>query len=108
MCSESALISFVRYHLFFLYKFTAQGSITLRVSEEQETADMLRVMFVVGDTGCGISPLVLSKLFQPFSQADPSTARRFGGTGLGLTICKNVSGVVRGAVLSRFVDSLRT
>ncbi|KAK0548975.1 hypothetical protein OC845_003324 [Tilletia horrida] len=71
-------------------KFTTHGSITLDVREIQEDETSIVVRFEIADTGCGISDEVLQRLFKPFSQADPSTARKFGGTGLGLTICKNL------------------
>ncbi|CAO1629254.1 unnamed protein product [Parajaminaea phylloscopi] len=79
-------------------KFTEQGSISLSVRETAEDANNVTVRFDVEDTGCGISQTTLSKLFQPFSQADPSTARKFGGTGLGLTICKNLVELMRGKI----------
>ncbi|KAJ9479766.1 Histidine kinase group protein [Pseudozyma hubeiensis] len=79
-------------------KFTAAGSITLRVIETYEDQKSLHVHFEVRDTGCGISQTTLKKLFQPFSQADPSFARRFGGTGLGLSICKNLVDLMGGTI----------
>lgn len=79
-------------------KFTANGSITLRVIETYEDQKSLHVHFEVRDTGCGISQVTLKKLFQPFSQADPSFARRFGGTGLGLSICKNLVDLMGGTI----------
>ena len=72
-------------------KFTSHGRVQLSVSIEKETTDMAAVQFTVEDSGIGIEEEVRLRLFKPFSQADSSTARRFGGTGLGLTICKNVS-----------------
>jgi len=72
-------------------KFTTEGYLKLSVVILQETNDAYNVQFEVADTGIGIEEDVRRKLFKPFSQADSSTARRFGGTGLGLTISKNVS-----------------
>ena len=72
-------------------KFTSHGSVTLSAWVKEETNTTVTVTFEVADTGIGIEDSVKSKLFKPFSQADSSTARRFGGTGLGLTISKNVS-----------------
>ena len=72
-------------------KFTSEGYVKLAVKAKKETAENIDVLFSVEDTGIGIEEAVRKRLFKPFSQADSSTARRFGGTGLGLTICKNVS-----------------
>lgn len=71
-------------------KFTSEGSVKLAVTVKHETSETISVIFTVEDTGIGIEEEVAKRLFKPFSQADSSTARRFGGTGLGLTICKNV------------------
>ncbi len=69
-------------------KFTERGRITVRVTEE-ETSDVSRLLrFEVEDTGIGIDPVHLPKLFQSFTQADGSMARRYGGTGLGLAIVR--------------------
>jgi signal transduction histidine kinase len=75
-------------------KFTKKGSVRLTVtttSLEANDKEIVEVQFVIEDTGIGIEKDVLDKLFQPFSQGDSSTARLYGGTGLGLTISKNVS-----------------
>lgn len=79
-------------------KFTAHGFISLEVTELSEDTDNLIVKFDVRDSGCGIKPDTLGRLFQPFSQADPSTARRFGGTGLGLSISKNLVELMNGEI----------
>ncbi|KAJ4372321.1 hypothetical protein N0V83_004095 [Neocucurbitaria cava] len=79
-------------------KFTSMGSVKLSVSISQDTKDAVTVNFVVSDTGIGIEEEVRKRLFQPFSQADSSTARRFGGTGLGLTISKNLVELMKGQI----------
>ena len=71
-------------------KFTTEGFVRLAVERKYEDSESISVVFTVEDTGIGIEEEVRHRLFKPFSQADSSTARRFGGTGLGLTICKNV------------------
>jgi signal transduction histidine kinase len=72
-------------------KFTPQeGYVRLSAHVLSQTNDSVRVEFRVEDTGIGIAEDVKARLFKPFSQADSSTARRFGGTGLGLTISKNL------------------
>ena len=70
-------------------KFTSKGFVKLTVASQEETRDSIKILFTVEDTGIGIEKEVQKRLFQPFSQADSSTARNFGGTGLGLTISKN-------------------
>ena len=69
-------------------KFTEQGSITLKLSY---LAEQNQLKFVISDTGIGMSNEELQRLFKPFSQADSSTTRRFGGTGLGLCISKQLA-----------------
>ena len=71
-------------------KFTSEGYVKLTVASQKETIDAMEILFTVEDTGIGIDTEVQKGLFKPFSQADSSTARKFGGTGLGLTISKNV------------------
>lgn len=74
-------------------KFTKEGWVKIRVtgtSRKEGDGEVLDVQFLIEDTGIGIEKEVLKKLFRPFSQGDSSTARLYGGTGLGLTICKNV------------------
>jgi signal transduction histidine kinase/CheY-like chemotaxis protein/tetratricopeptide (TPR) repeat protein len=71
-------------------KFTEDGSVTIGARLDSETTDSATLTFWVRDTGIGIPAQQLAKLFQPFSQADASTARKYGGSGLGLSICKSL------------------
>ncbi|WP_374631652.1 ATP-binding protein [Ferrovibrio sp.] len=75
-------------------KFTQEGSVSIEV---RETAPGL-VRFSVSDTGIGLTPAQQAKLFQPFAQADSSTARKFGGTGLGLSICHRLCELMQGRI----------
>ncbi|KAI1384329.1 uncharacterized protein F4822DRAFT_66959 [Hypoxylon trugodes] len=79
-------------------KFTNIGYVKFSVWKEKETNDTIEIKFVIEDTGIGIEEDVLKRLFQPFSQGDASTARKFGGTGLGLTISKNLVDLMRGRI----------
>ncbi len=79
-------------------KFTEHGRVEMRVSVEAETADGLLLRFEVEDTGIGIAPEHLSRLFSAFEQADSSTTRRHGGTGLGLAISRRLAELMGGTV----------
>ena len=72
-------------------KFTAEGEIEMRVSVAEETKDIATLRFVVRDTGIGIAPDALDRIFDGFTQADGSMTRKHGGSGLGLTIAKNLT-----------------
>jgi signal transduction histidine kinase/CheY-like chemotaxis protein len=74
-------------------KFTENGAVSLRVSR-----DSGQLVFLVADTGIGMSPGQLEGLFQPFTQADASTTRRYGGTGLGLTISRRICQMMGGDI----------
>ncbi|KAL9595868.1 MAG: hypothetical protein Q9219_006173 [cf. Caloplaca sp. 3 TL-2023] len=87
-------------------KFTSEGFVRLSMMVQKETPETIDVGFTVEDTGIGIEEEVRKRLFKPFSQADSSTARRFGGTGLGLTICKNLVELMHGEIsLESALDS---
>jgi signal transduction histidine kinase/DNA-binding response OmpR family regulator len=79
-------------------KFTAQGEVALHVTLDKEDNNMVMVRFAVKDTGCGIPADKLDILFDAFTQADSSTTRKFGGTGLGLTISKQLCKIMGGQI----------
>ena len=71
-------------------KFTEQGEVRVTVSRPPEPADVQKLHFSVRDTGIGIAPDRIRQIFDAFTQADSSTTRKFGGTGLGLTITRRL------------------
>ena len=71
-------------------KFTITGSVELRVSAHEELNNKLRLRFAIRDTGIGMDAEQQKNVFKPFTQADNSTARKFGGSGLGLSISKSL------------------
>ncbi len=77
-------------------KFTHEGEVVVAMSGAPAEDGMARVRFAVKDTGIGISKEQLERIFQPFSQGDLSMARRYGGTGLGLTIAQRLVGMMGG------------
>ena len=79
-------------------KFTSKGEIALEVELQAEYGEVASLRFVVKDTGIGFSPNQAPFLFAPFTQADGSYTRRYGGTGLGLTICKQLVELMRGRI----------
>lgn len=95
----------VRLHQIFMnllsnsYKFTPKGSVTVRAKVSREGKGRVRLECSVSDTGIGISEEQKSRLFRPFSQADNSTARSYGGSGLGLSICKAIIEDVLGGAI---------
>jgi two-component system sensor histidine kinase/response regulator len=71
-------------------KFTDKGEVTLQAYLEHDSTDAVEIRFEVTDSGIGMSPTTIDKLFHPFVQADSSTTRKYGGTGLGLSISKQL------------------
>ena len=82
-------------------KFTSKGSVRVTVFFDDANEKLL---FEIADTGCGIAPENLAKIFQPFTQSDETMTRRFGGTGLGLTISKQLATLLGGDI--RFESEL--
>jgi PAS domain S-box-containing protein len=79
-------------------KFTENGDITVRAQLVSRDPGSLLLRFDVKDTGIGVAPDMMPLLFEPFVQADSSTTRRFGGTGLGLTISKRLAEQMGGTI----------
>ncbi|MGK5060924.1 response regulator [Janthinobacterium sp. LB3P112] len=79
-------------------KFTTQGTVELTSALESRDGDAAVLRFCVRDTGIGIAPEVQEAIFSAFAQADTSTTRRFGGTGLGLTICRQLVRLMGGSL----------
>jgi two-component system sensor histidine kinase/response regulator len=77
-------------------KFTKTGAVTLHVRKQEETTESVMVRFEVIDTGIGIAPNAMSRLFSAFEQADNSTTRKYGGTGLGLAITRRLAELMGG------------
>jgi len=79
-------------------KFTEQGEIRLKIELVEKTGEKVQLKFSVRDTGIGMTPEQTSKLFQAFTQADMSTTRKHGGTGLGLTISRRLVEMMGGRI----------
>ncbi|WP_027183067.1 hybrid sensor histidine kinase/response regulator [Desulfovibrio inopinatus] len=77
-------------------KFTPSGAIIVEIALEDERQDDVELRFSVHDTGIGIAPELQEKLFAPFTQADSNTTRLYGGSGLGLSICKSIIEIMGG------------
>jgi signal transduction histidine kinase/CheY-like chemotaxis protein len=79
-------------------KFTSEGEVTMKVEVESQADDDRTLQFTVSDTGIGIPQEKQALIFDPFSQADTSTTRKYGGTGLGLTISARLIGLMGGKI----------
>jgi PAS domain S-box-containing protein len=79
-------------------KFTERGEIRMKAELLEESHERVHLRFSVSDTGLGMTPEQAARLFQPFTQADMSTTRKHGGTGLGLTICKRLVELMGGQI----------
>lgn len=79
-------------------KFTRKGQVLITISQRGSTRTHHEILFAVRDTGIGMSAAQSKKLFQPFAQADASTTRLHGGTGLGLVICKRLVDLMGGQI----------
>jgi len=79
-------------------KFTNKGRITIKVKIQEDLGDKVKILFTIKDTGIGISKNKLSSIFKGFTQADGSTTRKYGGTGLGTTISKQLAELMGGNI----------
>lgn len=79
-------------------KFTAAGRVSLHVGVSECSAETVRLRFDIADAGIGIAPELAKTLFQPFSQADGSMTRKFGGVGLGLAIAHRITKLLNGTI----------
>jgi two-component system sensor histidine kinase/response regulator len=79
-------------------KFTERGEIRLKIEPLEQIDERISLRFSVRDTGLGMTPEQVAKLFQPFTQADMSTTRKHGGTGLGLTIARRLVELMNGRI----------
>ena len=79
-------------------KFTAKGRVVIRLDGTPAEEDACALHMSVQDSGIGIDPDKQQRIFEAFSQADSSTTRRFGGTGLGLTICSRLANLMGGRI----------
>ncbi|MEQ8791968.1 MAG: ATP-binding protein [Pirellulaceae bacterium] len=85
-------------------KFTDEGLVKLRVSVDHETHSQVTLRFEIEDTGPGIDDEMLEHLFQPFTQGDASTTRNYGGTGMGLALCRRLIDLLEGQLGCRRRD----
>lgn len=79
-------------------KFTDKGGITVSVTMKRREVTTAQLLFSINDSGIGMGPEVIEKIFDPFCQADLSITRKYGGTGLGLAICRNLLELMGGRI----------
>ena len=79
-------------------KFSTKGPVTLQIRKDKEDDHSVTLRFIISDSGIGIAADKLEHIFDPFTQADSSTTRTHGGTGLGLPICKQLAMLMGGAI----------
>jgi len=99
VCDDQRLSQIITNLLSNATKFTPEnGTVSLKVSLTGAVNDIYEIMFEISDTGVGISDEQQARLFNPFEQADSSTARKYGGTGLGLAITKSILELMGGSI----------
>lgn len=84
-------------------KFTETGFVKIKVDLDYAEDSKVKLLFSVMDTGIGMKPIAVKKLFKPFEQADGSITRKFGGTGLGLSISQSLVGLMGGEIKARSI-----
>lgn len=89
-------------------KFTEQGEVQLQMDVEERRGDTVILVFTVQDTGIGIADNKINQLFEAFTQTDISHARKFGGSGLGLTICKELLELMDGQISVESIEGKGT
>lgn len=87
-------------------KFTSQGGISISAEVLEKDDSSVLIQITVDDTGVGISPETLENIFQPFVQEDGSISRKYGGTGLGLTISRRLAELMNGSISVRSTQDL--
>jgi polar amino acid transport system substrate-binding protein len=87
-------------------KFTSWGEVIVKAEMSKVSEEQIELQFSVKDTGIGLSQVQIDKLFQPFTQADSSITRKFGGTGLGLTISKRLVEMMGGKIWVESIPGL--
>ena len=97
--SDEARLKQILYNLINnAIKFTPAGHVYVEVTNQHQTANSTELVFKIIDTGIGIATDKLDKIFEVFTQADGSTSRKYGGTGLGLSVCQNLVALLKGHI----------